>query len=179
MLCAKCGKNEATVYFKSVINGEKTEQHLCSDCAKESGVMKNFDLHRNVIQNNFFGRDFFSPFSSLLGAERLLSGFVDDDFFGSPGLLEKNSPEKCPYCGTTLENFKKTGKFGCGMCYETFKDSMDMAVKTADVKSEPKNTADSRIERLRRKIDLAISSENYEDAAKYRDEIKKLKQEGK
>ena len=37
MKCEHCGKNEATFYYKSNINGNVTEHHLCSDCARELG----------------------------------------------------------------------------------------------------------------------------------------------
>ena len=33
MKCDRCGKNEATFYYKSNINGRVTETHLCPDCA--------------------------------------------------------------------------------------------------------------------------------------------------
>ena len=32
MKCEHCGKNEATFYYKSNINGNVTEHHLCGDC---------------------------------------------------------------------------------------------------------------------------------------------------
>ena len=40
MLCEKCGKNEANVYIKNVVNGETTEMHLCGECANEQGLFK-------------------------------------------------------------------------------------------------------------------------------------------
>lgn len=40
MLCEKCGKREANVYIKNVINGETTEMHLCGECANEQGLLK-------------------------------------------------------------------------------------------------------------------------------------------
>ena len=39
MLCEICGENEATFHYSEVVNGNKTEHHLCSECAKELGVM--------------------------------------------------------------------------------------------------------------------------------------------
>ena len=32
MKCERCGKNEATFYYKSSINGKVTELHLCPEC---------------------------------------------------------------------------------------------------------------------------------------------------
>ena len=37
MKCDRCGKNEATFYYKSNINGRVTETHLCPDCARAMG----------------------------------------------------------------------------------------------------------------------------------------------
>ena len=35
MKCEKCGKNEATMYYKETINGVTREMHLCPDCATD------------------------------------------------------------------------------------------------------------------------------------------------
>ena len=43
MLCQKCKKNEATVYYKENINGHVTEYNLCPECAAE--LEKNGVLH--------------------------------------------------------------------------------------------------------------------------------------
>ena len=38
MLCAKCHQNEATVHFKTVVDGTEEEAvHLCKDCAPDTG----------------------------------------------------------------------------------------------------------------------------------------------
>ena len=35
MRCDRCGRNEATFYYKSNINGKVTQIHLCPQCAEE------------------------------------------------------------------------------------------------------------------------------------------------
>lgn len=37
MKCQKCGRNDVNFHYSSNINGCVTEEHLCSDCAAESG----------------------------------------------------------------------------------------------------------------------------------------------
>ena len=191
MLCIKCGKNEATVYFSRTINGRKEEYNLCPECAKEMGLFESFNRHQKYIQNNFFGDGFFR--SPMMGGmlpgmrmfDGLLKGFFDDDFFTSP-MIGVREPERCPYCGTTLEDYRKTGKFGCAMCYETFKDEID-GVKVGTAKTEKAETKENgkeitnkdKIADLRAKIDEAVKNEKYEDAAKFRDEIKRLEDSGK
>ena len=34
MLCQVCNKNEATVHYTKIINGEIEELHICEECAR-------------------------------------------------------------------------------------------------------------------------------------------------
>ena len=38
MLCEICGENEATFHYSEVVNGNKTEHHLCSECAAKTDI---------------------------------------------------------------------------------------------------------------------------------------------
>ena len=168
MLCTKCGKNEANIYFSRTINGEKTEHHLCPDCAKEMDIEKVFAHHGKLMEDSLFSSPFFS--SSFMDFGLINKKLFDDDFFSVFSSLP--SPEKtCPYCGGTFENFKETGKFGCAMCYETFKDKIDDSMLIRKPACESK---EDKIKTLKSKIDDAVKAERYEEAAKYRDEIKSL-----
>ena len=41
MKCEKCGKNEATMYYKETVNGVTREMHLCPECAqKETSAVR-------------------------------------------------------------------------------------------------------------------------------------------
>ena len=44
MLCEICGENEATFHFSEVVNGNKTEHHLCSECAAKTDISYNTNL---------------------------------------------------------------------------------------------------------------------------------------
>ena len=37
MICEECHEREASLHFTKIINGEKTEFHICEHCAKEKG----------------------------------------------------------------------------------------------------------------------------------------------
>lgn len=37
MKCDRCGWNDATRYYRSVVNGRASEAHLCADCARAMG----------------------------------------------------------------------------------------------------------------------------------------------
>lgn len=57
MLCQNCGKNEATTFVRSVVNGVSNEQHLCSECAQKAGFQNFFgDMRMNFgpLLSNFF-----------------------------------------------------------------------------------------------------------------------------
>ena len=77
MKCQNCGRNEATYYYKSSINGRVTETHLCADCARKLGYVQ------RMQPDSFFGDDFFSHpfrlFEPLLGGfgNRLLTEFPE------------------------------------------------------------------------------------------------------
>ena len=56
MLCQNCGKNEATTHLKRIINGEKAETHLCSQCASALGygsIFSGFGLNLGDLLVDF------------------------------------------------------------------------------------------------------------------------------
>ena len=71
MKCEKCGKNEATCFYSSNINGKITEKHLCSQCAAEENMDFFPDFEKqmsqmsrafeNTMQSMFAPMGFFQP----------------------------------------------------------------------------------------------------------------------
>lgn len=180
MLCENCGENEANVRYTQIVNGVKKEMHLCDKCSKELGI-GNFDFNMPINFSSFLG-DFFED---------------EKEFLPSFGVPEKLI---CNNCGMTYDEFINTGKFGCEDCYEIFSNRIDpilknihggnrhigrgilqnrnrrienisKPVKTKNV--EIKNE-DNKLDELKNDLKKAIKEERYEDAAKLRDEIKKL-----
>ena len=71
MKCQNCGKNEATFYYRSSINGRVMESHLCPECARQLGLVQ--DMRRPMMSSFWDDDDFFTrPFRML---EPLLGGF--------------------------------------------------------------------------------------------------------
>ena len=74
MRCQHCNQNEATTFIKRNINGHKEELHLCSECAKELGVMDDF---RMPTMSEMFGDTFLGNFlpglTDAVVAARLLT----------------------------------------------------------------------------------------------------------
>ena len=80
MRCDRCGKNEATFYYKSNINGKVTQVHLCHQCAEELGYTDSFRSAGMTggLFGDFFSRPFgmLEPFFSGLGS-RMLTEFPE------------------------------------------------------------------------------------------------------
>ena len=100
MLCQQCNKRSATVHLTKYINGQKTEVHLCQECARQ----------RSDI-------NIFAPFT----INDLLSGILD---MAAPStVIGKGKDIKCRTCGMTYSQFKKVGRVGCEDCYKSFNES--------------------------------------------------------
>lgn len=177
MKCQNCGKREANVRYSENINGRKKEYILCEECAEKLGINSkmNFDIPMN--------------FGNLLG------GFFED-YNSMPSLLNSitNVKElKCNKCGTTYNDFINTGKFGCENCYSIFSDKLDGVLRNIQgdniykgrkgkqiekeiefKNNKEENKENSKIDKLKEDLEKAVKDERYEDAAKIRDEIKKL-----
>jgi len=92
---------------------------------------------------------------------------------------------KCPNCGFTQADFKKAGRLGCSQCYQTFAEGLEGLLKsmhkgTKHVGKVPQALRQSRelserLKNLQKKLDRAVSSEDFEQAASLRDEIKETK----
>jgi protein arginine kinase activator len=177
MLCCVCKQNEATVHLTQIANDKVQKVDLCEACAKEKGV------------NDPTG---FSLADLLLG---LGSGQEL-----TPGAA-KGEEIACPRCGFTQADFKKTGRLGCAECYLVFKDGLSSLLKsmhkgTRHVGKSPAGTppplrpekpeparaqapppkpeAAQRVKVLQAKLAKAIETEDFEQAARLRDEIKEL-----
>lgn len=116
----------------------------------------------------------------------LFSEFFDmfdgmDMFMSQPSAQQYG--KACPVCGHTWSDFSRTGRFGCGECYKTFKSGAEQVIKQTQSgshtgkipsKSSAEIKAKRRLEELKRQLKAAVSSEDYETAAKLHAEIKQL-----
>jgi protein arginine kinase activator len=79
---------------------------------------------------------------------------------------------------------RRVRRFGCSECYSTFAEEVSQLVRgmhkgPSHVGKVPEGLMaiqfrNQRIEELRSRLDLAIASESYEEAAGIRDEIRNL-----
>ena len=147
MRCDRCGKNEATFYYKSNINGKVTQIHLCPQCAEELGYTDSF--RSAGMTGGLFG-DFFSrPFGML---EPFFNGF------GSRMLTE--FPEPVDVLGQSRASVPAA---------EEHSDLLPKDEQDALTKQRKRNA-------LQTQLNLAVEAERFEEAAKLRDELRALEQ---
>jgi len=159
MFCDICKKNPATVHLTEIIDGQISELHICEECARK----KSQDMEQQF------------------GLSDLLAGMADFDkpkteAAGQVGLV------KCPACGLTYGDFRKIGRLGCGECYNTFRKYLGPLLKKIHGSTQHTGKSplmevrvskkSSDIQELRMRLIKAIESEEFEEAAKIRDQIK-------
>lgn len=165
MWCEQCKQRPATVHLSKIVNDEKTEHNLCEICAQQVG------LEWGV---------FFEPNFSL---QHLLAGMVESEVANQ----QSNKGPKCSNCGLTFADFRQVGQLGCSDCYDAFGGSLDPLFRKvqgsiAHVGKVPHRTGGivrvrKEIDNLRQQLQRAIHSEEYENAARLRDEIRRLERE--
>lgn len=182
MLCENCGKREANVRYSENINGVKKEMNLCEECSKRLGVTDQMNFRMPSLDfSNFFG-SFLEDFASM------------PDFMP---LLDQVKDVKCESCGYTFNDIVNSGRYGCANCYDVFEDRMDPILKKlqganrhtgrlgkisdnnikfdkVSDKSDEITKVNDEKGKLEEELKKAIKEERYEEAAKLRDEIKKM-----
>ena len=164
MKCDFCDQ-KATVFLTQLVEGQMKKVCLCDGCAKERGVT--------------------DPTGFSLG-DLLLGGLP-----GGPGMVPvgnftgaSGNGKPCVTCGFTLDDLKRVRRFGCSDCYGTFRDEVSQMVRgmhkgTSHIGKVPEGLMavqfrNQRVEELRARLDQAVASESYEEAAGIRDEIRNL-----
>ena len=160
MQCDVCQSKEATVFLTQIVDGKMQKVNLCEACSKEKGV------------NDPTG---FALADLLLG-------------IGASQEIEKTpATAKCPVCGFTQADLKKTGRLGCSNCYSVFADSIGPMLKnmhkgTAHVGKVPaafkkSREQDEKLRALQEDLAKAVEAEEFELAAQLRDRIREAEAE--
>lgn len=161
MLCDICAKNQATVHLTEIIDEQMSELHLCEECARQKSAQ---------MEQQF-------------GLSDLLAGMAE---FGKPGSKETETlaAVKCANCGLTFADFKKIGRLGCGECYNSFRRYLGPLLKRIHGSGQHLGKSPLKLgkvlkkrtdlEELRARLQKAIETEAFEEAAKIRDQLKEL-----
>jgi protein arginine kinase activator len=135
---------------------EKRERHLCEECAEKENV--------------------------IIKQHPKTTGDILKEFMKHKAMPGEDDHQACPKCGLTFREFRLEGHLGCPHDYEVFRSLLTPLIERAHegathhVGKVP-GTADATIRkqtgllRLRRELQDAVENENYERAARLRDEI--------
>lgn len=156
--CQRCGKARATVHITDTVP-QKRELHLCEECAEKEGVI----IKHQHQSTNAMLKEFIKQKTGLASAEDLC----------------------CPKCGMTFREFQSKGLLGCPNDYREFRAVLLPLIERAHGgatshagKLPPEADGTTRRQagllRLRRELQDAIEQENYELAARVRDQIRSL-----
>lgn len=172
MNCEECGKRPATLHFTKIINGEKTESHICEYCAQNGDVFPGFNNFS--INNLLSGLLHFDPVNKTSSSTK------------SVDQVPLNQPLRCDNCGLTYAQFSKSGRFGCSDCYQHFGERLDPLFRrihgnTHHIGKVPERTGGQlrvrkELEQLKALLQKHIVREEFEQAAVIRDRIRSLEQ---
>ncbi|HUU29217.1 MAG TPA: UvrB/UvrC motif-containing protein [archaeon] len=162
MKCERCKKNEAVIHFTQIKDGNVVSYNLCKECAGKYGV--------KTVKLDSQQQPVFTPEAK----SEVLSELVE--------AKDSDTPEECPFCHSKLDDIKRTGRLGCGNCFETFEKQIDVLLRRIQgssfhvgersVKPEGQKYSDQlRIRELKKELNAAVKVEDYEKAARLRDEI--------
>lgn len=158
MKCQNCDE-KATVHFTQLEEGNMKKMSFCEACAEIEGItdLASFGLGEAMLPE------------------------VEPSAESAT-----HSREECPQCGFTRQKFQQTGRLGCSQCYLTFADEIlsrlgtmhrglrHVGKRPEDFTDDP--YAETVLEECRERLEEAVTNENYEQAAKIRDEIQKLEE---
>lgn len=164
--CDLCGGESAEVRYTEVDEGRVTKRTICRSCAHARGLLD-------------------EPPQAVAVLQKLLHAAIAPAAAPEPAAAE---PERaCTGCGWSLAAFRRTGRLGCPECWTVFESQLlpvlrqvqpelqhvGKAPHTQALQAELRQRAGD----LRGELERAVRSEDYERAARLRDEIRVLEQE--
>ena len=165
MFCQECGKKPATLHFTKIVNGEKTEFHICESCAREKG-------------------EFIPGTPNSFSIHHLLSGLLDFEPTASSGMAKPQEGFAAKTADLTYTQFGKLGRFGCSFVTPIFpigsirfsKECTAMLFMSGKCRSALADGSDinARWKSSSTSMKSLVEREEFEEAAKVRDQIRDL-----
>jgi protein arginine kinase activator len=163
MLCQKCHKRRATIRYAEVVDGRVTDQLWCKEClAQQRNGTEGFELSEVPPTR-----------PSKASIHRVVSKVV-------------RAQRSCPECETRLQAILDTRLVGCAACYDHFADELPALLEklheSQTHRGKGPQTSDERaqlrseLQAKRALLRSLLRTENYEDAATLRDEIRTLEE---
>ncbi len=166
MKCQKCAK-PATYHITDIERGKPREFHFCDEHARQH----------------------LAP-SEEASSELAVGDLAKKLIAAAPSSAREPSPadkQSCPHCQITYLEFRNTGRLGCPHDYDVFRDELMPLLENIHDETRhsgkiprraPHNSqAQTTLIQLRNDQKRAIAAEDYEAAARIRDQIKAIEQD--
>lgn len=161
-----CKQNPATVKLTKLVKGSVEEIYLCQDCAaKQSPYQKK--LHQQP--------------PSL---DAILAGILNQQQNEEAARPAATSDLSCPTCGLPFDSYRSTLLLGCSDCYDSFEKQLaadlrkfhGSTIHRGRVPDEAPQVFEKHTSPhdLRKRLQDAVKAEDFELAAKLRDELKRI-----
>lgn len=160
MVCDTCKERDAVVHLTQIVENAVTQVHLCEKCAAERGI------ETTVAEPKH-------PLGDFLQAVQQQAAQLPGD------------AARCAYCGTSLRDFRASGRLGCAHCYGAFEQSLRELLRRVHGSTRHEGwkyeardpdivTREQTLQTLREKLQRAVADEAFETAATLRDQIRGL-----
>lgn len=164
MLCDHCKERDAEVHLTQIVDAEVTQLHLCVKCAAAKGIETTVAMPKH-------------PLGDFLHAVQQQAPAATGD------------QVRCGYCQTSLRDFRATGRLGCAHCYTAFEGALRELLRRVHGASKHRGLGAAEAEAaeapvaiggidelaaLRERLQVAVAAEEFEEAARLRDQIRAL-----
>jgi protein arginine kinase activator len=158
MLCDSCKERDAVVQVTQVTDPPIRQLNLCEKCAAERGIEPHVTMPKQPL----------ADFIQAVQQKQLLAG---------------SESWRCTFCNSTLRDFRNTSRLGCAYCYGAFevklRDLLRGVHGTSKHQGKRYHPPAQAVEEgasvateLRTRLRRAVEQEQFEEAAKLRDQLK-------
>lgn len=179
MECTYCPGNQATCHLSKLVNSKSIDVHVCEKCIPQLSEkdLVDFDVW-GAVSKLAVSKGKEDPAAAVENEIKEIS--AKSLLIPSPTPLISN---RCSACGFTSEDVRKTGRLGCGECYVIFSGLLqdvlnDCQKGTRHAGKVPKSFRKPNKKRLQEDLSSAVGKEEFEEAARLRDELGKIGEDG-
>lgn len=155
MRCEICKKNEATVSINHLAEGQVAKMNICEHCAAQKGL--NLQMAVPLLTDLILG----------IG--------------GKKDAGREPAEQSCPVCHMKRSDFRKTSLLGCASCYDAFSEEVAAYLESMQKGSSHRGKVPvnqrvaAEIAELQRSLQEAVRDQDFEKAARLRDQMRDLK----
>jgi len=165
--CDTCSR-PAKIHVTQIQEGQVMDVSLCPECAQKYGFM--------------------APIAEMsIPLSEIIPGVNAGEEAAPVSAVPATETKTCPTCRQTFRGFRDSGRLGCPACYDAFEEELEPLLRKVQMgvvhhgKTHLPRKDDSGLISMiqQRKEDLrqAVADENFEVAARLRDEVRKLERE--